>query len=529
MTLPDRPMPSRRDLLVAALWAALPAALARPALAQEGVAADGFSFDTLVEEMREAARRPFAPEPVPGLDSGAWWGPLDYDGYRMIRFRDWRARWSEDEDAAWRVGAFHMGWLYPEPVRIFDVSDGTPRPLRFSAEDFDYFGTLAGKVPADGALPGVAGFRLNWPLNRPDFWDEVASFVGASYFRALGRGDVYGASARGIAVNTWVTAPEEFPRFTRFYLSRTEGTATVHATLDGPSVAGAYRFVIRPGAVTEMDVTVRLFFREAVEELGVAPLTSMFLFSGQNRGAFDDYRPSVHDSDGLGVVRRDGDAVWRPLANPGQIASSYFAEASPRSFGLYQRERAFEAFQDPGARYDLRPSVEVVPRGDWGPGAVRLVEIPSALEANDNVVAFWVPAETVGPGDSREWAYTLRWGDIPPSPDGLKAVVVATRAGAGGVAGIEALEDARKFVVDFRGGRLAALPPDAAVDPVVTLSGGHVVSRTLERLPEGEGEGDWRVVLDVAAARGATVEMSVHLAGFGEKLSEDWAFQWVNA
>ncbi len=534
MTTNDRPMTNRRDLLVAALWATLPVALGRPALAQDAPTPEdvpaSFSFEALADEMRELAGRPFVPPAAPGLDVEAWWGALDYDGYRLIRFDDDRARWAEDEAAAWRVGAFHMGWLFPEPVRLFDVSDGAAEEMRFTTEDFDYFGALAAKVPADSALPGVAGFRLNWPLNRPDRSDEVAAFLGASYFRALGRHDVYGTSARGLALNTWVVEPEEFPRFSRFYLSRDGAVATVFATLEGPSVAGAYRFVIRPGAVTEMDVTARLFFREDVAELGVAPLTSMFLFSGPNRANFDDYRPAVHDSDGLRVIRADGNPLWRPLTNPDQLASSYFAEPSPRSFGLFQRERAFEAFQDPGARYDLRPSVEVVPQGDWGQGSVRLVEIPSALEANDNMVAFWVPAEPVRAGDSREFAYTLRWGDLPPEPDGPLAVVVATRAGAGGVSGTTALENARKFAIDFRGGRLGSLPADAPLETVVNVSGGHVVSRSLDLLPEGtEGEGDWRVVLDVAAEQGALVEMSLHLAGFGERLSEDWAFQWVNA
>lgn len=531
MTTKDRLHPNRRDLLVAALWASLPAfaggVAARPAGAQD--APPGFSFDGLAEEMRALASRPYAPAPLPEIEKAAWWGELDYDGYRMIRFRDDRARWSDDPARSWRLGAFHMGWLYPEPVEISDVSDGSVRPMTFTTQDFDYFGTLAGQVPADLALPGVAGFRLNWPLNRPDRLDEVTSFVGASYFRALGRDDVYGASARGLALNTWTMTPEEFPRFSRFYVSRDAGTATVHACLEGPSVAGAYRFVIRPGAVTEMDVTARLFFREAVEELGVAPLTSMFLFSSQNRADFDDYRPAVHDSDGLRIVRSDGDALWRPLTNPKALASSYFGEPSPRSFGLYQRERSFESFQDPGARYDLRPSVEIVPQGDWGAGAVRLVEIPSALEANDNVVVFWVPEAKVEAGEAREFAYTLRWGSLPPEEDGVEAVVVATRAGAAGVAGIAALEDARKFAIDFRGGALASLPAGTPVEVSAAVTNGHVVSQTIDRLPDGaEGAGDWRVVLDVAAPAGATVEMQVHLAGFGERLSETWAFQWVN-
>jgi glucans biosynthesis protein len=251
----------------------------------------------------------------------------------------------------------------------------------------------------------------------------------------------------------------------------------------------------------------------------------MFLLSGQNRAAFDDYRPSVHDSDGLRVVQANGDTTWRPLGNPEKLASSYFGGPTPQSFGLYQRERDFDNFQDPGARYDLRPSIEVVPHGDWGPGAVRLVEIPSALEANDNIVAMWVPETKVEAGEARDYAYTLRWGDLAPDGNGPLAVVAATRAGAGGVAGIEALENARKFVVDFRGGPLGDLPPDASIQPVAAVAGGHMVSAVLERLPEG---GDWRVVLDVTAERDATVEIMLHLAGFGQKLSESWAYQWVN-
>ncbi|TNC66826.1 glucan biosynthesis protein [Rubellimicrobium roseum] len=509
--------PTRRDLLKLAALAALLPHLAGRAEAQ---AAQPFSFDGLTEEMRALAGQPYVPADTPE----GWWSPLDYDGYRLIRFRDDLARWSEGPDA-WRLHAFHMGWLFPEPVRLFDVSDGTAHEIAFSTDDFQYFGELTDQVPEHGDLPGVAGFKLNWPLNDADRWDEVVSFVGASYFRALGQGNVYGASARGLALNTWTMTPEEFPRFSRFYLSREGEVATVHATLEGPSLAGAYRFVIRPGAVTEIDVTARLFFRSAVEELGVAPLTSMFLFAGQNRGEFDDYRPNVHDSDGLGIAKADGDRVWRPLNNPERLASSYFAETSPRSFGLYQRMRDFESYQDPGARYDLRPSIEVVPQGDWGAGAVRLVEIPSDLEANDNIVAMWVPEAKVAPGDAREFAYTLRWGDLTPDPDGPLAVVAETRAGAGGVSGVEALENARKFAVDFRGGTLASLEAGAPVEPVVTLSGGHVLSQVLERLPEGS---DWRVVLDVAAPKDSVVEITLHLASPDARLSETWAYQWVN-
>ncbi|MBP1804871.1 glucan biosynthesis protein [Rubellimicrobium aerolatum] len=511
--------PSRRALLKLAAASALLPRLATPALAQED--RPPFSFDALSEEMKAAAAQPWEPAAAPE----GWWGELDYDGYRKIRFRDRRARWRDGDDD-WRLMAFHMGWLFPEPVRLFDVTDGTAQELAFTTDDFDYGRDLREQVPLHGELPGVAGFKLNWPLNAPDRMDEVVSFVGASYFRALGAGNVYGASARGVALNTGTSVPEEFPRFSRFYVARSDETATIHAALEGPSVMGAYRFVLRPGPVTEMEVTARLYFRAAVEELGVAPLTSMFLFAGQNRQAFDDYRPNVHDSDGLRILRADGQTVWRPLNNPARLASSYFKLNSPRSFGLLQRERDFDSYQDPGARYDRRPSIEIVPQGDWGPGAVRLVEIPTDLEANDNIVAFWVPEQKVAPGDAREFAYTLRWGDLSPDPAGRLAVVHETRAGTGGVSGTEGIENARKFAVDFRGGRLGALGAEAKVEPVVTVSSGHVLTSTVEKLPVN---GDWRVVLDVAAEPGAVVELTLHVAGYGERLTETWAYQWMNA
>lgn len=483
-----------------------------------------FSFDLLTEEMRALSAQPHATAPAPE----GFLGDLTYDDYRLIRFRDDRSRWV-DEPTRFRLAAFHMGWLFPEPVRLYDVQDGMATEMLFSTDDFEYLNELAERVPEHAELPGVAGFRLNHPLNRPDKWDELVAFVGASYFRALGRNSAYGLSARGLALNTATSQGEEFPRFSRFYMERdTAGgpSITVYATLESASVTGAYRFVITPGTETVMDVTCRLFFRQDVAELGIAPLTSMFLFSEKNRAEFDDYRPNVHDSDGLRIVRADGDVIWRPLNNPPQLTGSYFAEIAPRRFGLHQRDRDFDSYQDTGARYERRPSLDVEPLGDWGKGNVRLVEIPSDLEANDNIVAYWIPEAPAKAGDAREFAYRLHWGDLAHDAGEPLAYVFETRSGHGGFAGVEAKQGTRKFVVDYKGGLIAAMEPDAEIQPVVSIANGEITGTVLEKIA---GTDIWRLVIDISAAEGAVVELAAHLAGFDRRLTENWLYQWINA
>ncbi len=518
--------PTRRAALAALGTTALGATLAclpGVALAQGGAAVgEPFDFDRLTEMMRQLAATPHEP---PAAAEG-FFTDFDYDDYLSVQFDPKRARWAGPE-AGFHVHAFHLGWLFDEPVQLFEVENGLSRPMTFSTDDFLYYDRVADRVPPHEALPGVAGFRLNGPLNRPDVFDEVAAFLGASYFRALGRGNAYGLSARGLAINTGLGSPEEFPRFSRFWLEKPgpfATCATVYAALESESCTGAYRFVIRPTTTTEMDVTARLFFRTEVEQIGIAPLTSMFLFSGNNRASFDDFRPNVHDSDGLAIHRRDGDRIWRPLNNPIRLSESWFVEESPIAFGLMQRDRDFESYQDASARYERRPSLLVEPLGDWGRGAVRLVEIPTDLEVNDNIVAFWVPEASPVPGTLYEVAYRLHWGALAPDPASDIAFVKETRAGVGGVSGVENTDGTRKFVVDFAGGLLATLPPEAEVEAVTTIGNGEIVVQTLSKLPEG---GVWRLVIDAAAEPGETVELTAHVAGYGRRLTENWHYQWV--
>lgn len=483
-----------------------------------------FDFDTLTEEMRVLSQS----DAVPAERLSGFFTDFSYDDYQAVQFNPKRARWAGPE-AGFHLHAFHLGWLYAEPVRIFQLEGGIARPMLFTTDDFLYYGRVKDRVPLHEPLPGVAGFRLNAPLNRADLFDEVIAFLGASYFRAVGRGNSYGLSARGLAINSGLNQPEEFPRFSRFWVEKPVPFArevTVYAALESASCTGAYRFVIRPGTNTEMDVTARLFFRTEVDQIGIAPLTSMFLFSEKNRAAFDDFRPNVHDSDGLAILRRNGDRIWRPLNNPLRLAESWFVEENPRSFGLMQRDRDFESYQDAVTHYERRPSLLVEPLADWGRGAVRLVEIPSDLEVNDNIAAFWVPEAKPVPGQLVEYVYRLHWGALPVDPAADVAYVKETRAGTGGVSGVENTEGTRKFVIDLAGGLLASLPPDAEVEPIVTISGGRISVQTLSKI---EGLNIWRLVIDVLPDSGETVELVAHVAGYGRKLSEDWLYQWVTA
>lgn len=500
-------------------------ALTRPAWAA-GEAGQPFSFDELTKLMQAKSLQAYdgAVPPLPAALQ-----TLDYDRYRMVQFRGDRAKWA-DTNNPYRVQAFHMGWLFKEPVAMYEVEAGQSVPMDFGPDDFEYFDPAVATTMKSQGWPGIAGFRINYPLNRADKLDEMVSFLGASYFRALGRDNIYGLSARGLVLNSWVSTPEEFARFTSFYLEKpaTNGPITLYAALEGPSVTGAYRFVINPandqGPNTVMDVTARLFFRNTVTELGIAPLTSMFLYADNNRYQFDDFRPQVHDSSGLGIESADGELIWRPLNNPPVLANSYIWQKQPRSFGLYQRERDFNSYQDAGAHYERRPSLRVEPVGEWGEGHVRLIEMPSNTEAHDNIGAFWVPKDPVVAGDTREFSYRLHWGDLGPDPKGAVGYVLDTRTGRGGVAAVDETPDTlRKFVIDFTGGPLNGLPQDAQPEVFAKVGGGALRFSTVSRI---EANGAWRAVLDVEVEGTNLLELKAFLILQGRQITETWLYQW---
>ncbi|WP_085853940.1 glucan biosynthesis protein [Palleronia marisminoris] len=514
--------PTRRMLLCSAASLAVLGVVGR-ARAQSAATLGGtpFSFEDLIERMRQAAGQPYsAPAPLEGAVA-----ELDYDDYRKIQFDPDRARWAGSESRV-VLHSYHPGWLFNYVVRLNEVVDGQALPMPFGREDYIYHDEAGDHFPADATFPGVAGFRMNAPLNDPERFDEVVSFLGASYFRALGKGNVYGLSARGLAVNTAIGREEEFPLFSEFWIERPDpGSDHVvfYAALESPSVSGAFRFAVTPGETTTIDVEQHLFFREAVEQLGVAPLTSMFLFAPHDRAGFNDYRHRVHDSEAL-VVRMEGEEFLRPLCNPETLGNSYISVSDPTAFGLVQRHRDFEDYLDAEARYQRRPSLMVEPLGDWGRGSVRLIEIPTELESNDNIVAFWVPEVEIAAGDERSFAYRLHWGDAPLEPETKTARILRTLAGYGGAAGVEPLTDRQKFVIDFDGSEIGEPDEESPVTAVVSAVNGEIVEDVLEYLEEHR---IWRLVLEVRAEAGAVAELKAQLAKDDRRLSETWLYQWT--
>jgi periplasmic glucans biosynthesis protein len=401
------------------------------------------------------------------------------------------------------------------------VERGRSRPVPFSPELFSY-GALV-KPAAMQGVEGFAGMRLTTPLNQPDHFDEVVSFLGASYFRALGRGNVYGLSARGLAIDTALPSGEEFPAFRELWIEQPAPGAqriVVHALLDSPSLTGAYRFVVAPGARTVMDVELTLYARRAVKQLGIAPLTSMYLFGENDRGSAEDFRPEVHDSDGLFVWMGTGEQVWRPLQNPRRLSVSSFQTQSPRAFGLLQRDQAFSSYEDLEARYDRRPSAWVEPVGAWGPGTVQLVEIPTPQEVHDNIVAAWVPEKPLLEGEELKLAYRVHWGFVAPWTRGV-ARVTATR-----VTAAPGASAARRFFLDFARAPGAPGAEVGALQAVVGASRGQVLHTTVQPNPV---TGGWRATFDLLPdpASDEPIELRCFLRSGPLTLTETWSYAWA--
>lgn len=507
---------------VLTLWAlsgppAQAAAQEKPVRLELGAPAP-FSFDALTETARARAAQAYVAPARPSPEAVA---EIDYDAHGKLRFRPQAALFA-DGPGKYPATFFHLGRFFPVGVTMHVVREGQARAIRYAPGYFETpADSVARRLPPDA---GFAGFRLHESRDRADWrTQDWVAFLGASYFRAIGELGQYGLSARGLAVNTAASQAEEFPQFTEFYIApalEEDEPVRVHALLDGPSVAGAYRFELHRGRGVVMDVEARLFLREDVERFGIAPLTSMFWYGEQSHPPADDWRPEVHDSDGLALWTGGGERIWRALGNPPVTTTSAFEDENPRGFGLLQRDREFENYLD-GVNYDLRPSVWVEPRDAWGAGAVELVEIPTDDEIHDNIVAFWRPAEPARAGASHSFRYRLHWLADEPYPAAV-ARVVATRTGRGGEPGKPRPVGVRKFVVEFHGAALSALDEDDEPEVVVTASRGAVSGRFVEPVPRTPR---WRAQFDLAAEGGAPVELRAYLRAGERVLSETWSYQ----
>lgn len=510
----------RRDLLCGLLALASGAHRANAAPAREETAGEPglrlgtpepFSRDALVARARQMATQPHQPNP----EFPAPWLDLTYEQYRAIWFDGRNALW-RDSDAPLRVDMFPPGLYFRRRVDVAVVENGMARPVLFDMGVFDRTDMFP-DLPVDDTL-GYSGIRLRAELEQPGTYQEFAVFQGASYFRGIGTGEVYGLSARGLAVDTAEPGGEEFPEFTAFWIERPAPGAretTVHALLDSQRVTGAYSFRIRHGSVLEMDVEAQIFAREELHHIGIGPLTSMFLFDETMRDRFSDFRPAVHDSDGLLIENGSGETIWRPLANPRELQISAFADDGPRGFGLMQRARKFGDFADLEALYHRRPSLWVVPSADWGPGAVTLVEIPADREIYDNIVAYWRPARPLPAGGEHQFGYRLLWG-ADPAPQGNLARVLNTRIGQRHGGGWV-------VVIDFS--PTVALEGELdGVERFIRSTAGSVSGGVLQRNPETGGP---RLAFSFDPGDATLVEFRAQLRGNDQPLSEVWLYRWT--
>ncbi|HEX5661182.1 MAG TPA: glucan biosynthesis protein D, partial [Polyangiales bacterium] len=488
----------RRTFLRAALLACSASPLLARAQGLQLGKARPFSFALLTDRARKLAAQPYrAPElPAPELVK-----KLDYETVGRIHYKVDYAL-----DGQFPTTFFHLGSYFPKSIRIYALAKGQARELGYDARYFDMpADSPARKLPKNS---GFAGFHVHESRQRSDWkTQDWVAFLGASYFRSIGALNQYGLSARGLAVNTTSPAGEEFPDFREFYLespARADQPMMIYALLDGPSVCGAYRFACTRGTGVVMDVECALFFREDVQQLGVAPLTSMFWYSEYDKAYRIDWRPEVHDSDGLALFTGGGERIWRPLNNPGRTVTSSFFDRSPRGFGLLQRDRVADHYLD-GVRYENRPSLWVEPIGDWGEGCVQLVEIPTDDEIHDNVVAFWRPSSPAKKGGRASYRYRLHWLADEPFPSSV-ARVVATRIGRGGEPGKPRPKGLTKFVVDFEGGAIEQ--PGLKVAATITPSRGEISYVFVERVP---GTKQLRAQFDLKAEGTDAVELRMFL------------------
>lgn len=489
-----------------------------------------FSFDGLIRQARTGAERPYRQEstlPQDVLER------IDYEAHGKIHFNTEYALF-RDGPGLFPVTFFHLGRYFRTPVHMYVLASAASatqaREIRYDPQYFTMPADSPARLLPKGA--GFAGFRfqesrLGDQTKLPWQKNDWVAFLGASYFRAIGELYQYGLSARGIAIDV-VTGnhPEEFPAFTHFYFvppADDSPEVTVYAHLEGPSITGAFRFVMRREKAVLMDVTCHLFLRRNVARFGIAPMTSMFWFSETIKPTAIDWRPEVHDSDGLAMWTGNGERIWRPLNDPEAIAVSAFVDHNPRGFGLLQRDRVFDHYLD-GVRYERRPSLWVEPVGEWGEGTVQLVEIPTDDEIHDNIVAMWVPRQPARAGAHYDLRYRLYWAADEPHPTKL-ARCVATRMGRGGQPGLPRPKGVRKFMVEFLGGPLVSLPYGVKPQAMLSASSGRFSYIFTEAVPDGI-PGHWRAQFDFTGEDREVVDMRLYLKNGDQTLSETWLYQY---
>ncbi|MBK0003201.1 glucan biosynthesis protein G [Erwinia sp. S38] len=484
-----------------------------------------FSIDDVAKQAKDLAGKGYE---APKSNLPSQLRDMKYADYQQIQFNHDKAYWGKLK-TPFKLEFYHQGMYFDLPVKLNEVTANSVRAIKYSPDYFNF-----GNVPHDSDTVknlGFAGFKVLYPLNSKDKKDEISSFLGASYFRVIGAGQVYGLSARGLAIDTALPSGEEFPRFKEFWIERPKPQdkhLVIYALLDSPRATGAYRFLISPGKDSTVDVTSKVYLRDKVGKLGIAPLTSMYLFGANQPSPVTNYRKELHDSNGLSIHAGNGEWIWRPLNNPRHLAVSTFTVENPRGFGLLQRGRDFNQYQDLDDRYDLRPSGWIEPKGDWGKGRIELVEIPTTDETNDNIVAFWSPESLPEAGKEMNFSYRLHFTrdeNLLHSPE--TAYVKDTLRSTGDVKQsnlVRQPDGTVAFIVDFVGPEMSKLAQDTPVTPQVSIgNNGELVENSVRYNPVTKG---WRLVMRLRVKDNKQpTEMRAALVNGDKTLTETWSYQ----
>jgi glucans biosynthesis protein len=479
-------------------------------------AAQAFDFNDVAKQAQALSGKSYK-KPVENLPKDI--KALNYDQYTDITYKDEKNVWRA-EKLPFELAFAHEGASYNLPVKISEIVGNSVREIKFNPDAFDYGNNKID--PEQLRNLGFAGVQVQYPLNSGKTKDDVFSLQGASYFRALGKGQNYGIAARGLAVDTALHSGEEFPRFVELWIARPaagDKELTIYALLDSASLTGAYRFILKPGVETQVDVKAQLYLRNNVAKLGIAPLTSMFYFGENQRSEAEDYRPQVHDSDGLMLHAGSGEWIWRPLVNPKRLLVTSFGTSDPLGFGLMQRERRFSSYEDLNARFETRPSLWVTPKGKWGDGRVELVQIPTPNEDNDNIVAYWIPAKQPPQGKPFDIEYRLLWQKEADAKPPLAWVTQTRRSNGNPVKP----DDSVMLNVDFEG---PALKKIATAKKLTVGIDTDDNGRLLEtRVARNEVTGGWRMTIRLRRnEENKPVELRGVLRDGNTPLSETWSY-----
>lgn len=490
-----------------------------------------FSLQTVVEQAQQLCQRNYAP---PKSHLPAAFKNLAFADYQKIYFNADKTYWKKDH-TLFTLQFYHQGMYFDTPVKINEIINNQVKEIKYNS---DYFDTKALKqTDATDSNLGFAGFKIHYPINqrqKPD--DEIFSALGASYFRVIGKGQVYGLSSRALALDTGLISGEEFPRFTEFWIEKPkpkQNYLVFYALLDSPRVTGAYKFILTPGEESKLNIESQLFFRSRIDKVGIAPLTSMYLYGHNQPSTIVNYRPAIHDSNGLSILTQDNRWIWRPLNNPKKLSFSTFTLQDPKAFGLVQRSNGFDDFQDLVDRYDRRPTAWIEPLNHWGKGRIELVEIPSPDETNDNIVAFWVPEQKVKAGEQLYLHYQVRYmsNEATRYPKNI-ARVKDTLYSLGDVKQanlIRRLDGSVSYVIDFIGGDLSNISPQQGVKPYLSISNnGEIVSSELIYNSVYKG---WRLIVHFKNKEvNKTTEIYASLLsndGKDRLLTETWNAQYL--